>query len=135
MPGITFPSGDAQVANIRAVYDSAGLDFAQTGYIECHGTGTQAGDWQELQAISQSIASVRTVDNPIMVGSIKTNIGHLEGAAGIAGLIKGVLALERGRVPPNINFIKGNPKIDFKNWRVKVIKASDPQSCNLLTVY
>ncbi|KAK4060196.1 uncharacterized protein Triagg1_10858 [Trichoderma aggressivum f. europaeum] len=118
--GITFPSGDAQVANIRAVYDSAGLDFAQTGYIECHGTGTQAGDWQELQAISQSIASVRTVDNPIMVGSIKTNIGHLEGAAGIAGLIKGVLSLERGRVPPNINFIKGNPKIDFRNWKVKV---------------
>ncbi|KAH0524691.1 hypothetical protein TsFJ059_007167 [Trichoderma semiorbis] len=118
--GITFPSGDAQVANIRAVYDSAGLAFAQTGYIECHGTGTQAGDWQELQAISQSIASVRTVDSPIMVGSIKTNIGHLEGAAGIAGLIKGVLALERGRVPPNINFAKGNPKIDFKNWKVKV---------------
>ncbi|KAL7947193.1 putative polyketide synthase [Trichoderma barbatum] len=118
--GITFPSGDAQVANIRAVYDSAGLDFAQTGYIECHGTGTQAGDWQELQAISESIASVRTVDNPVMVGSIKTNIGHLEGAAGIAGLIKGVLALERGRIPPNINFIKGNPKIDFKNWKVKV---------------
>ncbi|KAK1238577.1 hypothetical protein MKX07_004153 [Trichoderma sp. CBMAI-0711] len=118
--GITFPSGDAQVSNIRAVYDSAGLDFAQTGYIECHGTGTQAGDWQELQAISQTIASARTVDNPVMVGSVKTNIGHLEGAAGIAGLIKGVLALERGRVPPNINFIKGNPKIDFENWKVKV---------------
>ncbi|TFB00940.1 Compactin diketide synthase mokB [Trichoderma ghanense] len=118
--GITFPSGDAQVANIRAVYDSAGLDFAQTGYIECHGTGTQAGDWQELQAISQTIASARTVDNPVLVGSVKTNIGHLEGAAGIAGLIKGVLALERGRVPPNINFIKGNPKIDFENWKVKV---------------
>ncbi|KAL6854018.1 polyketide synthase [Trichoderma novae-zelandiae] len=118
--GITFPSGDAQVANIRAVYDSAGLDFAQTGYVECHGTGTQAGDWQELQAISQTIASARTVGNPVMVGSVKTNIGHLEGAAGIAGLIKGVLALERGRVPPNINFIKGNPKIDFENWKVKV---------------
>lgn len=55
------------------------------------------------------------------MGSIKTNIGHLEGAAGIAGLIKGVLALERGRIPPNINFIKGNPKIDFENWKVKVI--------------
>ncbi|KAL7805464.1 polyketide synthase [Trichoderma aethiopicum] len=118
--GITFPSGDAQVANIRAVYDSAGLDFGQTGYIECHGTGTQAGDWQELQAISQTIASARSVDNPVMVGSVKTNIGHLEGAAGIAGLIKGVLALERGLVPPNINFIKGNPKIDFENWKVKV---------------
>lgn len=118
--GITFPSGDAQVANIRAVYDSAGLDFGQTGYIECHGTGTQAGDWQELQAISQTIASARSVGNPVMVGSVKTNIGHLEGAAGIAGLIKGVLALERGLVPPNINFIKGNPKIDFENWKVKV---------------
>ncbi|KAM0256727.1 hypothetical protein ACHAQJ_004795 [Trichoderma viride] len=118
--GITFPSKDAQVANIRAVYASAGLDFDQTGYIECHGTGTQAGDWQELQAISETIASVRSVDNPIIVGSVKTNIGHLEGAAGIAGLIKGVLALERGRIPPNINFIKGNPKIDFENWKVKV---------------
>jgi acyl transferase domain-containing protein len=59
-----------------------------------------------------------------MVGSVKTNIGHLEGAAGIAGLIKGVLALERGRVPPNINFIKGNPKIDFENWKVKVNDSS-----------
>ncbi|KAL7795897.1 putative polyketide synthase [Trichoderma ceciliae] len=118
--GITFPSKDAQIANIRAVYALAGLDFDQTGYIECHGTGTQAGDWQELQAISETIASVRSVDNPIFVGSVKTNIGHLEGAAGIAGLIKGVLALERGRIPPNINFIKGNPKIDFENWKVKV---------------
>ncbi|KAH6604132.1 polyketide synthase [Trichoderma cornu-damae] len=118
--GITFPSKDAQIANIRAVYASAGLDFDQTGYIECHGTGTQAGDSQELQAISETIASVRSVANPIIVGSVKTNIGHLEGAAGIAGLIKGVLALERGRIPPNINFIKGNPKIDFENWKVKV---------------
>ncbi|RFU75979.1 polyketide synthase [Trichoderma arundinaceum] len=118
--GITFPSKDAQISNIRAVYASAGLDFDQTGYIECHGTGTQAGDWQELQAISETIASVRSTDNPIIVGSVKTNVGHLEGAAGIAGLIKGVLALERGRIPPNINFIKGNPKIDFENWKVKV---------------
>lgn len=119
-PGITFPNKDAQIANIRAVYASAGLDLNQTGYIECHGTGTQAGDCQELQAISETIASVRSVDNPIIVGSVKTNIGHLEGAAGIAGLIKGVLTLERGRIPPNINFEKPNPDIDFDNWKVKV---------------
>ncbi|KAL6902885.1 polyketide synthase-like protein [Trichoderma evansii] len=118
--GITFPNKDAQTANIRAVYASAGLDFNQTGYIECHGTGTQAGDCQELQAISETIASVRSVDNPIIVGSVKTNIGHLEGAAGIAGLIKGILSLERGRIPSNINFEKGNPNIDFENWKVKV---------------
>lgn len=103
------------------MYASAGLDWSQTGYIECHGTGTQAGDCQELQAISKTIASVRSADNPLIVGSVKTNIGHLEGAAGIAGLIKGILALERGRIPPNINFEIGNPNIDFENWKVKVI--------------
>ncbi|UKZ95371.1 Type I Iterative PKS [Trichoderma asperellum] len=118
--GITFPNKDAQIANIRAIYASAGLDFNQTGYIECHGTGTQAGDCQELQAISETIASVRSIHNPILVGSVKTNIGHLEGAAGIAGLIKGILSLERGRIPANINFEKGNPNIDFESWKVKV---------------
>lgn len=88
--------------------------------MECHGTGTQAGDWRELKAISETLATVRSVEHPIVVGSIKPNIGHLEGAAGVAGLIKGVLALERGRIPPNINFDRGNPDIDFANWKVKV---------------
>ncbi|KAF4980357.1 hypothetical protein FZEAL_3618 [Fusarium zealandicum] len=92
----------------------------QTGYVECHGTGTQAGDWRELKAISESLGSVRTVDNPIVVGSLKPNIGHLEGAAGVAGLIKGILTLEHGKIPPNINFEKANPNIDFEDWKVKV---------------
>ncbi|KAK7420632.1 hypothetical protein QQX98_002626 [Neonectria punicea] len=118
--GITLPSKEAQVANIRSVYKSAGLDFNQTAYVECHGTGTQAGDWRELKAISESLGSERAVDNPIVVGSVKPNIGHLEGAAGVAGLIKGVLTLEHGKIPPNINFEKGNPNIDFEEWRVKV---------------
>ncbi|KAJ6443902.1 polyketide synthase [Purpureocillium lavendulum] len=119
-PGITLPSKEAQVANIRRVYANAGLDFNQTAYVECHGTGTQAGDWRELRAISETLASVRSTDKPIVVGSIKPNIGHLEGAAGVAGMIKGVLVLERGKIPPNINFDKGNPDIDFEAWRVKV---------------
>ncbi|KAI1015613.1 hypothetical protein LB503_009786 [Fusarium chuoi] len=118
--GITLPSKEAQVANIKSVYESAGLDFSQTGYVECHGTGTKAGDWRELKAISESLCTVRDIDNPIVVGSIKPNIGHLEGAAGVAGLIKGVLTLEHAKIPPNINFEKPNPDIDFKEWKVKV---------------
>lgn len=120
MIGITLPSKEAQVANISAIYESVGLDFNQTAYVECHGTGTQAGDWRELKAISESLGSTRSVDNPIYVGSIKPNIGHLEGAAGIAGLIKGILTLEHGKIAPNINFEKGNPNIDFRDWKVKV---------------
>ncbi|KAJ4205641.1 hypothetical protein NW767_003703 [Fusarium falciforme] len=118
--GITLPSKEAQVENITSIYESAGLDFNQTAYVECHGTGTQAGDWRELKAISESLASIRTVSNPIIVGSVKPNIGHLEGAAGVAGLIKGVLTLEHGKIPPNINFENGNPNIDFQTWKVKV---------------
>ncbi|UPK91919.1 hypothetical protein LCI18_002854 [Fusarium solani-melongenae] len=118
--GITLPSKEAQVENITSIYESAGLDFNQTAYVECHGTGTQAGDWRELKAISESLASIRTVSNPIIVGSVKPNIGHLEGAAGVAGLIKGVLTLEHGKIPPNVNFENGNPNIDFQTWKVKV---------------
>ncbi|RFN43250.1 putative polyketide synthase [Fusarium flagelliforme] len=118
--GITLPSKEAQVRNINSIYESAGLDFNQTAYVECHGTGTKAGDWRELKAISESLGSVRDVDNPIVVGSIKPNIGHLEGAAGVAGLIKGVLTLEHAKIPPNINFDKANPDIDFETWKVKV---------------
>lgn len=118
--GITLPSKEAQVANIRAVYKEANLEFDQTGYVECHGTGTQAGDWRELKAISETLASVRSQSNPIFVGSIKPNIGHLEGAAGVAGLIKGVLMLEHGKVPPHINFLQGNPDVSFDEWKVQV---------------
>ncbi|KAG6017415.1 Type I Iterative PKS [Claviceps lovelessii] len=118
--GITLPSKEAQVANIRSVYANAGLDFGQTAYVECHGTGTQAGDWRELKAISETLAADRPFQSPVVVGSVKPNIGHLEGAAGVAGMIKGVLVLEHGKIPPNINFEHGNPTIDFNDWKVKV---------------
>lgn len=118
--GITLPSKEAQVSNIRGVYKGAGLDFDQTAYVECHGTGTQAGDWRELRAIAETLGADRPADRPVVVGSIKPNIGHLEGAAGVAGLIKGVMVLEHAKIPPNINFESGNPTIDFEEWRVKV---------------
>lgn len=96
------------------------MDFADTAYVECHGTGTQAGDWRELKAISETLASARNCETPLLVGSVKPNIGHLEGAAGVAGLIKGVLMLEHGKIPPHINFEKPNPDIEFKDWKVDV---------------
>lgn len=122
--GITLPSKEAQVANIRSVYANAGLDFGQTAYVECHGTGTQAGDWRELKAISETLAADRSSQSPVVVGSVKPNIGHLEGAAGVAGIIKGVLVLEHGKIPPNINFEDGNPTIDFDDWKVKASGCS-----------
>lgn len=118
--GITLPSKEAQVANIQSVYKAAKLDFDQTGYVECHGTGTQAGDWRELKAISETLGSARPKGDPIYVGSVKPNIGHLEGAAGVAGMIKGILMLEHGKIPPHINFETPNPDIAFDDWRVKV---------------
>ncbi len=123
--GITLPSKEAQVANITAVYKAAGLSFSDTAYVECHGPGTQAGDWRELKAISETLGKSRAPDSPIFVGSVKPNIGHLEGAAGVAGLIKAVLMLERERIPPHINFETPNPAIDFKEWNVQVTYTSN----------
>ena len=118
--GITLPSSEAQVKNIRGVYQRAGLSFDKTAFVECHGTGTKAGDWREVKAISDSLCANRSKENPIYVGSLKTNIGHLEGCAGIAGLIKGVLAVENGLIPKHLNFETPNPDIDFEASRVKV---------------
>ncbi|KAH8711149.1 Highly reducing polyketide synthase ZEA2 [Beauveria bassiana] len=129
--GITLPSKEAQVLNIKAVYKAAGLSFSDTAYVECHGTGTQAGDWRELKAISETLGAARTPENPIFVGSIKPNIGHLEGAAGVAGLIKAVLMLEREQFPPHINFETPNPDIDFEEWKVQVSRVAQPWPSSL----
>lgn len=125
-PGITMPSSDAQLSNIQAVYKEAGLDVDQTAYVECHGTGTPAGDPKECFAVSRAFCDNRDADDPILIGSIKPNVGHLEGAAGIAGLIKAVLAVERGQIPKNLYFDPsiGNPEIEFDEWKIKVITSS-----------
>ena len=88
--------------------------------MECHGTGTQAGDWRELKAISETVSQGRSSDHPVVVGSLKPNIGHLEGAAGVAGMIKGILVLEHGKIPPQANYDTPNPDMDLQGWRVKV---------------
>lgn len=122
--GITLPSSEAQVVNIRKAYRDAGLDFSKTMFVECHGTGTQAGDPRELKAISDSFCNERETDNPIMVGSAKTNIGHLEGSAGVAGVIKAVMTIENGKIPKHLNFESWNPSIDHKTLKVDVAREN-----------
>ncbi|EXK33530.1 hypothetical protein FOMG_10801 [Fusarium oxysporum f. sp. melonis 26406] len=118
--GITLPNGDAQAELIREVYANAGLDPAETGYFEAHGTGTQAGDPMEAGAIHRVFTADRQRSSPLYLGSIKTNIGHLEGASGLAGVVKAVLCLEKGQIPPNMNFEKPNERLDLEAWNIKV---------------
>lgn len=116
--GITLPNSAAQEQLMRSTYEKAGLDPRDTQYFEAHGTGTAAGDPIETRAIGAVFASGR--EEPLYVGSVKTNIGHLEGASGLAGVIKTTLALERGLIPPNMHFKNPNPRIDFENWKIAV---------------
>ncbi|VUC24936.1 unnamed protein product [Clonostachys rosea] len=123
-PGITLPSAKRQEELIRAVYESAGLGPAVTGYFEAHGTGTNAGDPTECSAIGAVFGSVR--DEPIRVGSVKSNIGHLEGASGIASLIKSIYSLESGVIAPTHGLVTINPKIRAEEWNIEIPKTQIP---------
>jgi acyl transferase domain-containing protein/NADPH:quinone reductase-like Zn-dependent oxidoreductase/NAD(P)-dependent dehydrogenase (short-subunit alcohol dehydrogenase family)/aryl carrier-like protein len=101
-PGITQPSSQSQERLIRETYSRANLDPSQTRFFEAHGTGTPVGDPLEASAISRVFTQHRTKEDPIYVGAVKSNIGHLEGASGLAGVVKTLLALERGVIPPNV---------------------------------
>ena len=104
---------------IRSTYKNAGLGLEHTRYFEAHGTGTPVGDPIEASAIGGVFSKHRSKEKPMYVGALKTNVGHLEGSAGIAGLLKAILVLERGIIPPNINFEKPNPKIPVDEWGLK----------------
>lgn len=119
-PGITMPNGASQEALIRSVYQKNGLDPLETSYVECHGTGTQAGDTTETGALQRVFCSDRQLNNPLVIGSIKTNIGHLEGASGLAGIIKSILMLENGIILPHRNFETANPRIPLREWALRV---------------
>jgi len=119
--GLTAPSGLAQEALMREVLGRAGVSPADVDYVEAHGTGTPLGDPIELQAIG-AIHRGR-VDGPVKVGSIKTQIGHSEGAAGIAGLIKATLVAERGVIPGNLHFHQPTPHVPWSELPVEVVTA------------
>jgi acyl transferase domain-containing protein/NADPH:quinone reductase-like Zn-dependent oxidoreductase/NADP-dependent 3-hydroxy acid dehydrogenase YdfG len=116
--GLTMPNPVAQATLLRDTYSAAGLSPKDTGYFEAHGTGTKAGDPREAQAIGTVFAPGR--DEPLYVGSIKTNLGHLEGASGLISIIKASLCLEKGKILPNMHFNKPNPEIDFEKLKIRV---------------
>lgn len=122
--GLHLPSSEAQEALIRQTYASAGLDMKDTAYCEAHGTGTAAGDPLEAKALAATLGVARESMSPLLIGSVKTNIGHLEGAAGLASVIKTVLALERGIIPPSVNFRTPSPRIPFSSNNLEVIAPS-----------
>ncbi|SMY28223.1 unnamed protein product [Zymoseptoria tritici ST99CH_1A5] len=127
--GITMPSAEAQAALIRQTYARAGLDPLKDGcqYFEAHGTGTQAGDPQEARAIHDVFfPELRDPAEILYVGSVKTVIGHLEGAAGVAGVIKAAEAVRRAVVPPNMLLQKLNPAIEPFSTNLKVPMQSSP---------
>ncbi|PGH23855.1 hypothetical protein AJ80_02103 [Polytolypa hystricis UAMH7299] len=111
-PGMSLPSKEAQEVLIRDTYKKAGLDLEATRFVEAHGTGTAVGDPIESAAIGAAFRKMRSPEDPLYIGAVKSNIGHLEGASGIAGLIKTIMVLEKGVIPPNTNFELLNPKID-----------------------
>ncbi|KAL9002830.1 MAG: hypothetical protein Q9180_009942, partial [Flavoplaca navasiana] len=116
--GITMPSRDAQEALMRAVYHSAGLNPLDTQYIECHGTGTAVGDPVEAAALGAVFGRPANSKETLYVGSVKSNIGHLEGASGIVAIIKAALMTEKGFLLPNCDH-KPNPAIPFDTWNMK----------------
>ncbi|BBX19477.1 polyketide synthase [Mycolicibacterium duvalii] len=101
--GITVPREEAQEAAIRTALHRAGVHAADVGYVEAHGTGTPVGDPIELRALARALGSDRPDNDPLLIGSVKTNIGHLEAGAGVAGLIKAALVLDRGFIPANLH--------------------------------
>ncbi|KAL9123055.1 MAG: hypothetical protein Q9187_000382 [Circinaria calcarea] len=125
-PTITSPSQAAQEELIRTCYKKAGLDPINTTYVEAHGTGTISGDPIEAGAIGSVFGQRRPTEKPLYIGSIKSNIGHLEAASGLASVVKTVLAFEKGFIPPSINFEKPNPAILFKEWNLKVPRLLEP---------
>ena len=120
---ITSPSQDAQEDLIRACYKSVGLSPADTVYVEAHGTGTPAGDPIEAAAIGTVFGEGRSIDKTLLIGSVKTNVGHMESVSGFSAILKVAMSLEKGMIPPHINFDKPNPDIDFSNLK---LKASPP---------
>ncbi|PYI07708.1 polyketide synthase [Aspergillus sclerotiicarbonarius CBS 121057] len=131
-PGITMPNADSQADLIRATYQKAGLSMRDTPYFEAHGTGTPIGDPTELSAIGASFGVERKSGHePLYVGSVKSNIGHTEGAAGVASLIKVILCLEKGMLVPNAGFSHLNPKIRLEEWGLRLSDATIPWPAHL----
>lgn len=123
--GLTVPNKQAQEALLQQALANASVAPEEVGYLEAHGTGTALGDPLELRALG-TVFGQRTT--PLMIGSVKTNIGHLEAAAGIAGLLKVVLSLQHGEIPPHLHFDQPNPNLDWGEWPISIPVVQTPWS-------
>lgn len=121
--GLTAPNPEAQIDVLRRAYSDAGIDPSTVDYVETHGTGTILGDPIEASALGAVLGPNRETDT--LIGSVKSNIGHTESAAGVAGLIKTVLAIQNDTLPPSVNFSEPNRYIDFAKERLEVVE--DPR--------
>ncbi|WP_448316733.1 beta-ketoacyl synthase N-terminal-like domain-containing protein, partial [Streptomyces sp. CO7] len=121
--GLTVPDQAAQEAVIREAHRRAGTDPASVGYVELHGSGTPVGDPVEAAALGAALGAGRPAGSPLRVGSAKTNVGHLEGAAGLVGLLKTALAVSRRRLPASLNFRTPNPRIPLAELGLAVQTA------------
>ncbi|WP_343574527.1 type I polyketide synthase [Mycobacterium sp.] len=124
--GLTVPNGVAQQRVIAEALERAGVAAGDVGYLEAHGTGTSLGDPIEVQAAGAALGKGRAASRPLLIGSVKTNIGHLEAAAGIAGLIKVVLSLEHEVLPKHLNFTNPSPHIPWDRLAVRVVDEAQP---------
>lgn len=118
--GISLPSPEAQARLVRDACVIAGVEPSQIGYVEAHGTGTAVGDPIEAHALAEALCGDRADDNPLLIGSVKTNLGHLETASGVAGLVKAALMLKHARIPATLHFKTPNPHIDFAALKLRV---------------
>jgi phthiocerol/phenolphthiocerol synthesis type-I polyketide synthase A len=119
--GLMAPNPASQMAVLRTAYADADVDMREVDYIEAHGTGTLLGDPIEARALGTVLGRGRPVDDPLLIGSVKSNLGHLEAAAGVAGLTKAVLALSHGEIPATVGYANPNPHIPFDSLRLKVV--------------
>ncbi|MGW5355869.1 type I polyketide synthase, partial [Streptomyces sp. NPDC004031] len=119
-PGLTVPSARAQEQVIRLAHERAGTRPETVQYVELHGTGTRIGDPLEARALGAALGTLREAHRPLLVGSAKTNVGHLEGAAGIVGLIKTVLSISHRELPASLNYETPNPEIPLDELRLAV---------------
>lgn len=128
--GLTVPSPKAQAALLIQSYREAGISPEDIDYIEAHGTGTAVGDPIETQALGDALGKSRAADHPLLIGSVKSNVGHLETASGIAGLLKAMYCVQHRVVPATIGIETPNPNIKFDEWNIKVVTENQPLKPN-----
>ncbi|KAH6942266.1 hypothetical protein HPB50_002653 [Hyalomma asiaticum] len=132
--GITFPSAKLQEQLLREVYSESNIDPRKVGYVEAHGTGTKAGDPQELEAISNVFCGPDR-ERPLKIGSVKSNVGHAEGASGVCSMAKVILAMETGIIAANLHFKEANPNIpSLHDGTIEVVDKPCPLPGNLVGI-